>query len=624
MDSKSRQVEPWKLTPWIWVVALCAAFALTHSFSSMAKYDDESYVMMTIKTFLDGDRLYAETFSQYGPAYYMIQQPIHGIMGLPITHDVVRLKTVVTWLLLGLLSGIIVLKMTQSRLAGTTAMLFAVLQLQNFGLEPAHPQELVALFALIPLLLMNGRSHWLLFVAGVCIAIAGLSKLNVGAIVAVAALFAASFAGPAGNRLNLTAFIASGMLALCVALGVTAAIGNKCLQNGNWEVLLWPSIVSAAVVLLVAIAWKSKRESDVALDAPLKSKWLPVLSIALGGIVGSALIVCWALYNENSFDELLYGLVFQHSYMSKDFYIPLDLSFGALISLIAAPLMLVYLFGDWSDAERTRAVTSLLWKLAPITLFVALGIIALECWKPLEHGLAPRGAGRFLTAAGPFLMPLLILRDKSQFRMVLAMTACLSPLMSFPVPGTQVALGTLPMLLALIAITFDAHDEQPLRQPPDLARSGLQIAVALVLLVSTVAFGNRWFNGKCLDQPGCRWVCLDEERTNEEQRMVAAINAVDSPWLAFDTTTSSRFYFWTDKKPVTSLLPSYWPVMLTPEQMSRVEKAVDNVDSICVVKVDTDGRIRLEDHSPSMQEALLKGWEFVEEVGKWQVGVRRN
>ena len=157
-----------------------------------------------------------------------------------------------------------------------------------------------------------------------------------------------------------------------------------------------------------------------------------------------------------------------------------------------------------------------------------------------------------------------------------------------------------------------------------MARSGLQIAVALVLLVSTVAFGNRWFNGKCLDQPGCRWVCLDEERTNEEQRMVAAINAVDSPWLAFDTTTSSRFYFWTDKKPVTSLLPSYWPVMLTPEQMSRVEKAVDNVDSICVVKVDTDGRIRLEDHSPSMQEALLKGWEFVEEVGKWQVGVRRN
>ena len=58
----------------------------------MATYDDESYVMMTIKTFLDGDRLYAEMFTQYGSAYFMIPQAIHGIMGVPITHDVVRLK----------------------------------------------------------------------------------------------------------------------------------------------------------------------------------------------------------------------------------------------------------------------------------------------------------------------------------------------------------------------------------------------------------------------------------------------------------------------------------------------------------------------------------------------------
>ena len=64
--------------------------------------------------------------------------------------------------------------------------------------------------------------------------------------------------------------------------------------------------------------------------------------------------------------------------------------------------------------------------------------------------------------------------------------------------------------------------------------------------------------------------------------------------------------------------------MLTPEQMSRVENAVDNADSICVVKVDTDGQIKLESRSPSMHEALLKDWEFVEEIGMWQVGVRRK
>ena len=179
-------------------------------------------------------------------------------------------------------------------------------------------------------------------------------------------------------------------------------------------------------------------------------------------------------------------------------------------------------------------------------------------------------------------------------------------------------------MIALVVITFDARDDQSFGQPLRWACSGLQVALVLVLLVLTFAFGNRWFNGKFLDQPGCRWVSLDEEKTDEERRMVTAINSVDSPWLAFDTVTSSRFYFWTDKKPVTSLLPSYWPVMLTPEQMSRVENAVDNADSICVVKVDTDGQIRLESRSPSMHEALLKDWEFVEEIGMWQVGVRRK
>ena len=63
----------------------------------MAKYDDESYVMLSLQTFFQGERLYGETYTQYGPAYYLIQSPLHRWLEIPITHDIVRLKTVLTW-----------------------------------------------------------------------------------------------------------------------------------------------------------------------------------------------------------------------------------------------------------------------------------------------------------------------------------------------------------------------------------------------------------------------------------------------------------------------------------------------------------------------------------------------
>ena len=62
----------------------------------MAKYDDESYAMLSLQTFFQGQRLYEETYTQHGPAYCLIQSPFRLRGGVPITHDVVRLKTVIT------------------------------------------------------------------------------------------------------------------------------------------------------------------------------------------------------------------------------------------------------------------------------------------------------------------------------------------------------------------------------------------------------------------------------------------------------------------------------------------------------------------------------------------------
>jgi hypothetical protein len=147
--------QRWLIGCWIGAITLCLCFGLSHSFTMMAKYDDESYVMLSLQTFFQGQRLYEETYTQYGPAYYLIQSPLHLWGGIPITHDVVRLKTVITWFSISLLSGILVWRITGKTPLGISGMLLVMLHLEKLGLEPAHPQEIIALLAAAGLIVLK-------------------------------------------------------------------------------------------------------------------------------------------------------------------------------------------------------------------------------------------------------------------------------------------------------------------------------------------------------------------------------------------------------------------------------------------------------------------------------------
>ena len=77
------------MTAWLLVrEKLLVAFLVLLSFltafpavmTTLAPYDDQGYVMMTLKTFLQGESLYSETHTQYGPAYYLLTGSLHDVM----------------------------------------------------------------------------------------------------------------------------------------------------------------------------------------------------------------------------------------------------------------------------------------------------------------------------------------------------------------------------------------------------------------------------------------------------------------------------------------------------------------------------------------------------------------
>src|SRR3954466_10422897 len=83
------------------IVLVLAAAALTVAaagmmFSTFMLYDDEGYVLLTLRNFIGHGGLYRDVYSQYGPFPYVFYSVLH-LFGVPITHLAGRLVTLSAW-----------------------------------------------------------------------------------------------------------------------------------------------------------------------------------------------------------------------------------------------------------------------------------------------------------------------------------------------------------------------------------------------------------------------------------------------------------------------------------------------------------------------------------------------
>src|SRR5262245_59667758 len=61
-----------RITLLLVVAALGGSFALS-KLTVFEKYDDEGYLLLSLKHYLNGGHLYTDVFAQYGPFYYFAQ-----------------------------------------------------------------------------------------------------------------------------------------------------------------------------------------------------------------------------------------------------------------------------------------------------------------------------------------------------------------------------------------------------------------------------------------------------------------------------------------------------------------------------------------------------------------------
>jgi hypothetical protein len=159
-------------------------WAYYRNFTGFSAWDDEGSMMASVKQFLDGFRLYDQVWSGYGPVYYFYNWLLRSITGTPVTHDVVRISSLLPWLLTSLACAWIILRFTRSLLLASVGHLAVLYTLRFFTNEPGHPQEicifLLVCFIASGLLLETRRRILGLALLGLFPAALLLIKINIG------------------------------------------------------------------------------------------------------------------------------------------------------------------------------------------------------------------------------------------------------------------------------------------------------------------------------------------------------------------------------------------------------------------------------------------------------------
>ena len=170
-------------------VLFAAATALTihagyfRMFSFFASWDDEGYMLVSLRSFRAIGALYTEVYSQYGPLYFLVMDLLFDGLRLPVTHDTGRLVTLAVWASASLACGLVVWRLTRSVGLGLCVQLLVFRNLQVLHFEPMHPGGLLCVLlagvAALPLL-HPSRPRLAAALLGAGVAGTFLVKINVG------------------------------------------------------------------------------------------------------------------------------------------------------------------------------------------------------------------------------------------------------------------------------------------------------------------------------------------------------------------------------------------------------------------------------------------------------------
>jgi hypothetical protein len=557
------------------LTAVTYPIACYRIFTGFARYDDEGYLLISLKSFLDHGSLYDDVFTVYGPFYYEFWGGVFSIFGIPVNHDGGRTATMFVWVLSSLLIGLSTWRMTRSIPLGLATQIVVFGALASLVAEPMHPGGIIVLLVstivTISCFVRDRTSRfWMALLGGAVMALI-LVKINVGifALAAVALVCVVSYSALARRRW-LRLVVEVGFVALPLLLMASKA-------GEAWARHFAVHVTVAALAVVIALRARTDGHRDS------KELWWLGGGLFAGGVTVSLA----TLASGTSPAGLIDGVIKLPLRFPSTYSDPLRLSNWTYVFDLLA---LAGALGYYYVARKREACSSLTWTALVSALSIVVGLDMAVFGS--FHGSQ---LGPLCFAWVALIQPPGKRDDAIQFaRLLLPPLAVLQALHAFPVAGSQVLWSALLLIpvgalcvangvrrmaftvggrnqrralfaigtIAATVLMFDLVNIQ-LKQGLDQARAAYDSSVSLGL-------------------PGAEHVRVSPEKAERYQAIVAAI---DKNCVSFLTLPGmDSFYFWTRQEPPTGYNVTAWTILFDDAHQQRVIQDTRSIDGLCLLE----------------------------------------
>jgi hypothetical protein len=427
-DKAAARAKPALLAPAIGIAAataIAAPVAFLAMFSGFQDYDDEGYMLIVLREYARGGRLYDEVYSQYGPAYHQAVSTLFRLLSLDFTHEHGRAVVLVLWLAVAAVCATLTYRLTRNVVITACTQIVVLLALVPLRDEPLHPGEPLALLVAGAVLAGSFVTvpGWCGPAAGAIVGIllgtAVLTKINVGAFAAVSTVFALLGAMP-----RTPLYRTGRAIAAMVFLLVSPALLGPSAAHPDVRAYLAVMIASTLGIALAGMGRDGASSDARPAMAALGVAFLG--SLSLSG--------AWELWRGTSWLGLLDGIVLAPARHPVGFLEPPQLGPWAIpYAALWLTLALVAAFRGPGGSPASRVVAGLRGPTS-VVIGVAIWLAAAD-----GHWLNPLAIGPpafWLALTGPSDAPGSVVG-----RHLLVATAALQTLHAFPVGGSQVAFG---------------------------------------------------------------------------------------------------------------------------------------------------------------------------------------
>lgn len=612
--------------------ALCAAYF--GIFTVFAPYDDEGTLLVGVNAFAHGAHLYSDVWSVYGPFYYELFGGLFALTGHAVTTDASRTIVIVVWVGTSLLFGLASQRLTGRLVLGATAMIAAFGALGVLANEPMHPQGLCVLLlaslALLAVFGLTGSLGWTGAAFGAVLAALVLTKVNLGAFAVAAVVLSAALAvEPLARRRWVRVPVIVAFLALPLV------VLDRDLKL-DWVRELLVLEVLAAVALIVAARSLRPRQGE---DDGGLVRWL--LAALVGFAVAFVAIVLVIVLTGSSLGDVYHGMVTK-AFQIRDVlagqvpFPPGSAIDWAVIAVAAAAIC--------SRGRRPVGSAPSIW---PGLLRAVAGVVI---WMTIAH-VKPIALNP--SSANPMVVPMLLAwivaippagnepAPPMRFlRLLLPSLAIAETLQVYPVPGSQLGIGSVffvtvgalclgDALTDLRAWSAARGDLTRGRFAAVAAASSLALAgiFALnVIVLPAASSAVAYHELPKLRLKGAELMHLTPPQGEEYEQLVALLGRYRcTTFIGYPNVNS--LYLWSGLEPPAPAAPNAWMYGLDASEQQRVVDELRSSPRPCAIRNEELAGPYLKGLPPPrtpLVEYVLNQFKPVVTVGKFEFMLPKN